>query len=161
MVTMLILPWRWAKEPRPQNALVFASMFDGPGLRRGWRVFTAGVRLRRAVLGAPGALGVSLRAHPLQGRYYTLSMWRDQQSLLAFAHGPAHRRAIRSVAELGPAGQVLVSRDASTQQRPTWRDTMRWLAAAGPGPYRHQPATGTPQDEIPASRDVARPPMTR
>jgi hypothetical protein len=161
MVTMLILPWRWAKEPRPQNALVFASMFDGPGLRRGWRVFTAGVRLRRAVLGAPGALGVSLRAHPLQGRYYTLSMWRDQQSLLAFAHGPAHRRAIRSVAELGPARQVLVSRDASTQQRPTWRDTMRWLAAAGPGPYRHQPATGTPQDEIPASRDVARPPMTR
>ena len=161
MVTMLILPWRWAGEPRPQSALVFASRFDGPGLRRGWRLFTAGVRLRRAVLGAPGALGVSLRAHPFQGRYYTLSMWRDQQSLLAFAHGPAHQRAIRGAAELGPVQGVLVSRDASAQQRPTWRDTMRWLAAAGPGPYHHQPQTATPPDEIPASRDTARPPMTR
>lgn len=156
MITMLILPWRWTGgEPRPQNTLIFASRFDGPGLRQGWRLFTAGVRLRRAVLGAPGALGVSLRVHPLQGRYYTLSMWRDQQSLLAFAQGPAHQRAIRGVTELGPVQGVLVSRDADTHQRPAWRDTMRWLAAAGPGAYHHQPETGTPPDEIPASPDVA------
>ena len=136
--TMLLLPWQRTVEPRPENALLFASRFDSTGLRQGWRLFTGGIRLRRAVLRAPGALGVSVRAHPFSGHYYTLSLWKDQQSLLAFAHGPAHRNAVASMAELGPARGLLVSRDADPQQRPTWRDTMRWLAALDPGPLRHQ-----------------------
>jgi hypothetical protein len=139
MPTMFVLPWRWSGAPRAQQALVFASRFDGAGFRQGWRLFIGGVRLRRAVLGARGALGVSLRAHPIQGRYYTLSMWRDQESLMAFAHGPAHRRAVRDVAELGLVRGVLVSRDADPRQRPTWRDTRRWLTSVDTGPYRHQP----------------------
>jgi len=139
MPTMFVLPWRWSAGPRPARALVFASRFDGTGLRRGWRLLTGGVMLSQAVLGAPGALGVSVRAYPIQGRYYTLSMWRDQESLMAFAHGPAHRRAVRGVAELGPVQGILVSRDADPRQRPTWRDTMRWVTALDTGPYRHQP----------------------
>jgi hypothetical protein len=139
MPVMLALPWRWSGEPRPQTALLFASRFDGHGFRQAWRLFTGGMRLRRAVLGAPGALGVGLRAYPLQGRYYTLSLWRDQESLLAFAHDPAHRRAVRGVTELGPVRGVLVSRDADPRQRPAWRDTTRWLTALDTGPYRHQP----------------------
>jgi heme-degrading monooxygenase HmoA len=139
MPTMLFLPWRWSGAPRPGNALVFASRFDAAGLRQGLRLLIGGIRLRRAVLTAPGALGVSLRAHPIQGRYYTLSMWRDEQSLMAFAHGPAHRRAVRGLAELGPTQGVLVSRDADPHQRPNWPDTMRWLTALDTGPYRHQP----------------------
>jgi hypothetical protein len=138
MPTMLVLPWRWSGAPRPRNALVFASRFDGAGFRQGWRLLIGGVRLRREVLGSHGALGVSLRAHPIQGRYYTLSMWQDQESLMAFAHGPAHRRAVRGVADLGPVQGVLVSRDADPQQRPTWRDITRWLTALDTGPYRHQ-----------------------
>ena len=139
MPTMFVLPWRWSGRPRPQQALLFASRFDGTGFRRAWRLLIGGVRLRRAVLGAPGALGVSVRAHPLQGRYYTLSMWRDEKSLMDFAHGPAHRRAVRGVAKLGPVQGVLVSRDADPHKRPTWRDTMHWLTPLGTGPYRHQP----------------------
>jgi hypothetical protein len=142
MPVMLPLPWRWSHEQRPQTALLFASRFDGSGSRRGWRLLTGGIRLRHAVLGAPGALGVSLRAYPLQGRYYTLSLWRDQESLMAFAHSPAHRRAVRSLAELGPVRGVLVSRDADPQQRPTWRETKRWLTALDAGPYRHEPQPG-------------------
>jgi hypothetical protein len=138
MPTMLVLPWRWSGTPRPRSALVFASRFDGAGFRQGWRLLIGGVRLRREVLGSRGALGVSLRAHPIQGRYYTLSMWQDQESLMAFAHGPAHRRAVRGVADLGPVQGVLVSRDADPQQRPTWRDITRWLTALDTGPYRHQ-----------------------
>jgi hypothetical protein len=149
MPTMLVLPWRWSGAPRPQTALVFASRFDGTGLRRGWRLLIGGVRLYRAALVAPGALGVSLRAHPIQGRYYTLSMWKDQESLMAFAHGPAHRRAVGSLAELGPVHGVLVSRDADPRQRPSWRDTMRWVTALDAGPYRHQPQA-TPVESDPA-----------
>ena len=104
MPTMLVLPWCWSGAPRPPEALVFASRLDGTGFRRGWRLLIGGMRLYLAVLGAPGALGVSVRAHPIQGRYYTLSMWRDQESLMSFAHGPAHRRAVRGVATRPGAG---------------------------------------------------------
>ena len=92
------------------------------------------------MLRAPGALGVSLRAHPFRGRYYTLSLWTDQESLLAFAHSPAHNNAVASMAGLGLTRGVLVSRDADPRQRPAWRDTMRWLAALDPGPYLPQPS---------------------
>jgi hypothetical protein len=139
MPTILVLPWRWSGAARPRNALVFASRFDGAGFRQGWRLLIGGIRLRQAVLASPGALGVSLLAHPIQGRYYTLSMWQDQDSLMAFAHGPAHRRAVRGMTELGPVQGVLVSRDADPQIRPTWRDTTSWLTALDTGPYRHQP----------------------
>jgi hypothetical protein len=101
-------------------------------------LFTGGIRLRRAVLRAPGAIGMSVRAHPFSGRYYTLSLWKDQDSLLAFARDPAHRNAAGSMAELGATQGVLASRDADLRQVPTWRDTMRWLATLDPGPYRHQ-----------------------
>jgi len=154
MPTMLVLPWRWSGRPRPRTALVFASRFDGAGFRQGWRLLIGGLRLRQAVLRSPGALGVSLCAHPIQGRYYTLSMWQDQDSLMAFARGPAHRRAVRSVAELGPVRGVLVSRDADPRQRPTWPDTARWLAPLDTGPYRHQPqpAPAGSGPDVPAGR---------
>jgi hypothetical protein len=142
MPIVLTLPWRWSDEPCQQTALLFASRFDGSGIRKGRRLLADGMRLRRAVLRARGALGVSLRAYPLQGRYYTLSLWRDQESLLAFASGPAHRRAVRSLAELGPPQGVLASRDADPRQRPSWPDIIRWLTALEPGPYRHDPQPG-------------------
>ena len=116
--TMLVLPWRRTDEPRPENALLFASRFDSTGLRQGWRLFTGGIRLRRAVLRAPGALGVSVRAHPFRGRYYTLSLWKDEESLLAFAHSPVHRNAVASMAGLGLTRGVLASRAAGPRQRP-------------------------------------------
>jgi hypothetical protein len=152
MPTMFVLPWRWTDEPRRGQALIFVSRFDGAGLRQGWRLFTGGIRLRGAVLRAPGALGVSVRAHPFQGRYYTLSLWRDEESLLAFARGGAHRRAVRRMAEIGPVGGVLVSRDADPRQRPAWRDALRWQAALGPGPYRRQPSPGAATGDPDGSR---------
>jgi hypothetical protein len=138
MPTMLVLPWLRTNESRPENALLFASRFDSTGLGQGWRLFTGGIRLYIAVLRAPGALGVSLRAHPFSGHYYTLSVWKDEQSLLAFAHHPAHRNAIARMAELGPPTGVLASRPAGSR-RPSWRDTLGWLATLDVGPYRHQP----------------------
>jgi hypothetical protein len=138
--TLLVLPWQWTRQPRPENALLFASRFDSTGIRQGWRLFTGGMRLYIAVLRAPGALGVSLRAHPVSGRYYTMSLWKDRQSLLAFAHNPAHAAAVACIAELGPAQGVLASRDADPRQRPAWPDAMRWLATLDPGRYQHQPS---------------------
>jgi hypothetical protein len=150
MPTMLVLPWLWTGQPRPEKALLFASRFDSTGFRQGWRLFTGGIRLYFAALRAPGALGVSLRGYPVSGHYYSLSLWKDQQSLLAFAHQHAHTNAVASMAELGPAHGVLVSRDADSRQRPTWPDTTRWLATVDPGRYQHQPGPAGPDSVAPA-----------
>jgi hypothetical protein len=135
MPTIFTLRWRWTGKYRPQSTLVFASRFDAAGLRAGWRLFVGGIRLRQAVLRSPGALGVSLRAHPFKRRYYTLSMWDDEASLLAFARVEEHQAAARHVSELGPPQGILLSRPARGD-RPRWNDTLRWLADAEPGPYR-------------------------
>jgi len=134
---MFTLPWRWTGRARLESSLVFASRFDGAGLRAGWRLFVGGVRLRRAVLRSPGAIGVSVRAHPLKGRYYTVSMWDDEASLLAFAHSAYHQAAVRRLTEVGTVAGILVSRQAEAR-RPRWRETLTWLAAAEPGPYRRE-----------------------
>ena len=94
MPTMFTLPWRWTEQARPESTVVFASRIDGAGLRAGWRLFIGGIQLGRAVLRTPGALGVSLRAHPFKGRYYSVSMWDDEVSLLAFAHSADHQAAV-------------------------------------------------------------------
>lgn len=135
MPTMFTLPWRWTKAARPERTVVFASRFDAKGLKARWVLFTAGIGLCRAVLASPGALGVSLRAHPIAGRYYTLSMWEDEASLLAFAHGADHREAVRRITELGPVSGILISRE-DHGARPRWNDILRWVASAEPGSYR-------------------------
>jgi len=139
MPTMFHLPWRWTKAARPERAVVFASRFDARGLKARWVLLTAGMGLRRAVLTSPGALGVSLRAHPIAGRFYTLSMWEDEASLSAFARGGDHRAAVRRIGELGPVSGILISRE-DVSRRPRWADIRRWVGAAGPGPYRTDPS---------------------
>ncbi len=135
MPTMFTLPWRWTEQARPESTVVFASRFDGAGLQAGWRLFVGGIRLRRAVLRSPGALGVGLRAHPLKGRYYTVSMWDNETGLLAFAHSADHQTAVRHITELGTVAGILLSREGDAR-RPRWNETIRWLATAQPGPYR-------------------------
>lgn len=139
MPTMFTLPWRWTPRPRPAQVVVFASRFDDTGPRAGWRLFWGGIRLRRVVLRSPGALGVSLRAHPLKGRYYTLSMWDDEAALLKFARDDAHRSAVQSITEIGPVQGVLLSCKADNR-RPRWTETLRWIDGSEPGPYRKDDA---------------------
>jgi hypothetical protein len=137
MPTIFTLPWQWTKATRPERAVVFASRFDAKGLKARWVLFAAGIRLRRVVLTSPGSLGVSLRAHPLAGRYYTLSMWQDEASLVAFAHGADHQTAVKRITELGPVSGILISRP-DNGARPRWGDILHWVASAEPGPYRRE-----------------------
>jgi hypothetical protein len=82
------------------------------------------MRVRRALLASPGALGVSLIAHPLRGEFWTLSGWTDRRALDGFVRSPEHRAAMRA---LGPAMAdatfVFWPHDAAAQP-PTWTDAM-------------------------------------
>lgn len=135
MPTLFTLPWRWTRADRPDRAVVFASYFEAKGLKGRWILFAAGIGLRRCVLASPGALGVSLRTHLLAGRFYTVSMWQDDACLMAFAHSHDHESAVRRISEIGPVGGVLISREVEVI-RPRWGETLHWVAASEPGPYR-------------------------
>jgi hypothetical protein len=140
MPTMFTLPWRWTTDTRPERAVIFASRFDAKGLKARWVLFRTGIRIRRSVLASPGALGVSLRAHPVAGHYYTLSMWDNEANLLGFAHGVEHQAAVRRISALGPVSGVLIARE-DDGARPRWGEVLRWVASVEPGPYR---MTSTP-----------------
>ena len=141
MPTLFTVPWQWTKASRPEHTVIFVSRFDAKGLRARWVLGLAGVGLRRAVLASPGALGVSLRAHPLSGRYYTLSMWQDETSLLRFADGPEHGAVVRRIRELGPASGLLVSRQGDGS-RPRWSHILRWIDSS-PQPFRRRSSSRT------------------
>ena len=89
------IPWL-VKGSAEGDVVVMASKFE---LASAWRspVFLLyALRLWRQALRSPGVLGVSLRARPLSGTFWTLSAWTDRQALYAYAktapHGPAMKK---------------------------------------------------------------------
>lgn len=111
-----------------RSAVVMASRFV---VRSRWRhavpMLRNALKVRRALLATPGALGVSLDAHPLRGEYWTLSGWTDRAALDAFVRTPVHHAAMRA---LGPAMAdatfVFWAQDAAA---PTWPDARARVAA--------------------------------
>ena len=53
------------------------------------------LRVWRQARRAPGLLGVSLRAHPVSGVFWTLSAWVDEPSLREFARADPHRTIMK------------------------------------------------------------------
>ncbi len=58
-----------------------------------WFTFQTQRQLNRA----KGLIGYSLYAQPLQRRFWTLSVWEDQQSLMHFVHQPPHGKIMKSL----------------------------------------------------------------
>ncbi|WP_119729244.1 hypothetical protein [Thermomonospora amylolytica] len=92
------IPWS-AVEARDTGpvALVMASRFQ---LSNAWRspVFLVhSLRLWRQARRSPGALGVSLRAEPLRGTFWTLSAWTDRKALYAYARTDPHGRIMKKI----------------------------------------------------------------
>ncbi|ACY99003.1 hypothetical protein [Thermomonospora curvata] len=79
------------------TALVMASRFQ---LKTPWRApafLLHSLRLWRQARRAPGALGVSLRARPLRGTFWTLSAWTDHEALYRYARTDPHGAVMRKI----------------------------------------------------------------
>ena len=94
---MPTLPWTAPDAARGTDAaptgqvVVFASRFILTSRRHTLRFMRYAMRVRSQVLRSPGALGLSLIAQPTRRTYWTLSAWRDQESLDAFVRTSPHR----------------------------------------------------------------------
>ena len=95
---MPMLPWRAAQPPHhstPSPVVVMASRFELKRLRDVPRFLLDSVRIRRQVLRANGALGVSLIAQALRRQFLTLSAWDDRQAINELVHTEPHRSAMQ------------------------------------------------------------------
>lgn len=94
---MPTIPWTGPKSPPSADGsvTVMASRFELLRLRDVPSFLVAALRIRRQMLGSPGALGVSLVARPAQRRFWTLSAWQDPAALRsAIGHQP-HRQTMQ------------------------------------------------------------------
>ncbi|SHN45376.1 hypothetical protein [Cryptosporangium aurantiacum] len=129
---MPTIPWTPAKSAKDATgpALAMASEFELTSLRHVPRFFLDSMRIYRQTLAADGALGVSLEARPLRGRFRTLSSWRDRAAVDAFIRVEPHRSAMRRHHSSMKRAKF-VFWDAPEPQL-TWDEATRHLATAGP-----------------------------
>ncbi|MFC5751189.1 DUF3291 domain-containing protein [Actinomadura rugatobispora] len=93
---MPTLPWSEPRTPPPETAtLVMASRLEVRSLRHVPGFLAASLVLWRQARGAPGAVGVGLRAWPLRRTFWTVSAWEDEAAIRAYAGTEPHRSTMR------------------------------------------------------------------
>lgn len=123
---MPTLPWRsFERTPPEQPSLVLLTYL--PLARRrhtpGFLLHT--LRITAQLRRSPGLLGYALRAEPLAGRFWTLSAWRDEESLDAFVRTPPHARTMTALAARMGATRFIRWTLAGAQLPPGWDDALR------------------------------------
>ncbi len=88
--------------------------------------------IRRQLSRADGLIGYSLDAKPLAKTFWTLSVWRDEQALNAFAQGTPHRDRVRRIRpHMQPS--TFVTWTVSGDQVPVpWAQARRRVAGSSP-----------------------------
>ena len=113
---------------------------------RGLRTLPAFLRLSlasiRAAQRAPGNRGVRFRARsPLD--WYTVTVWEDEEAMVAFVRGEAHMEAMRATRHLTQATRFArVTLDGARDELP-WREVVARLHGAAGGVGRIAGAGGT------------------
>jgi len=92
------IPWATIGTPSAgQEPLIMGSRFELTSAWRSPAFLAQAMRIWMQARRSPGILGVSLRAYPLRGTFWTLSAWTDEAALRAFAGADPHRSIVRRV----------------------------------------------------------------
>jgi hypothetical protein len=121
-------PWKATAPIEPDATyLVLASSIPPKSVASTWKLFRGSRAVRRQLLGTDGVVGFSMLAEPLRKHYATLSVWRDEAALDAFARAHPHDRLM---ADLAPAmGKTKFVRwtISGADGRPSWADALTRL----------------------------------
>lgn len=92
------IPWTTVgRAPAGRNAQIMASRFRLKTALRSPQFLVYAIRIWRQARSSQGILGVSLRAYPLRGTFWTLSAWTDEAALRTFARADPHRTIIGNI----------------------------------------------------------------
>jgi hypothetical protein len=85
----------WTSKGEPAAAHVMASRFELKSALRSPAFLFQALRIWRQARRSPGLLGVSLRAYPVSGVFWTLSAWTGEDTLPEFMRTDPHRTIMK------------------------------------------------------------------
>jgi len=96
---MPVIPWKMAETPVAGNRyLALISFLPVRHFRAIPKFFRLTSEIQRQLRTAPGLVGYSLDARPFARKFWTLSVWRDQRSLMDFVRQMPHSRITQELA---------------------------------------------------------------
>ncbi len=119
-------PWtqRTSVEPEQQYQ-AFTSRFFLKSMRRVPAFLASSFRIMKQANAAPGIIGWALGMHVLRREFYTLSAWKDAESLRRFVRDGSHKDAIRLFEKDLRRKTILVYYNVLGRDLPlTWKDAI-------------------------------------
>ncbi|MFQ5918940.1 MAG: hypothetical protein ACE5I4_02690 [Thermoplasmata archaeon] len=127
---MVAQPWKFFAEIEPDHEYLVMSTFlplEGSGMRR---AFGRDVRrVERQLASSEGLVGYSLRVKFWRRHYWTLSVWEDERSLIAFSEAAPHRDVMAPRDWRLSGFKSVHWRVRGTEIPPTWRETLDRLGS--------------------------------
>ena len=107
--------------------LVLASSIPPKSVSSTWAMFRGSRIVRQQLLTADGVMGFALLAEPLRKNYATLSVWRDEGALDAFAGTDPHARLMAELAPSMNAPRFVRWTISGSDGIPSWADALQRL----------------------------------
>ncbi|MGB2887999.1 MAG: DUF3291 domain-containing protein [Candidatus Acidiferrales bacterium] len=80
------------------------------------------MQTRRQLHNSKGLIGYSLHAQPLHRWFWTLSVWEDQQSLMAFVRQAPHAQIMQTLTPLMDKTRFVQWKVSASDIPPGWRE---------------------------------------
>lgn len=127
-------PWKQRQPMDPDTEyLVMASSLPAKDYAATPALFRGASATKRQLRDADGLVGFAMLARPLRKQYGSLSVWRDEAALQAFARSGSHGELMRGLAlQMGQTAFVRWSIKGS-DGRPSWREAWDRLASSSQG----------------------------
>jgi hypothetical protein len=121
-------PWKSMADLDPDTSyLVLASSIPPKSARSTWKLFRGSRAVRRQLLTTDGVIGFSMLAEPLRKHYATLSVWRDEAVLDAFAREHPHDQLMMKLAPEMGATRFVRWTISGADGVPSWSEALARL----------------------------------
>jgi hypothetical protein len=119
-----------------QGAFVMGSRFELGARWRSPHFLLLSLRIWRQARRSPGLLGVSLRAHPVSGVFWTLSAWTDEAALRNFARTDPHRTIMKQARPWTKSAtfRFWTAQAGALEPAQLWADARTRISAPEPRP---------------------------
>jgi Domain of unknown function (DUF3291) len=107
--------------------LVLASSIPPKSISSTWAMFRGSRIVRQQLLTTDGVMGFALLAEPLRKNYATLSVWRDDEALNAFAGAHPHARLMAELAPSMNAPRFVRWTISGSDGIPSWAEALERL----------------------------------
>ncbi len=132
---MLAMDSPWIKFAAPDTNREYFALLSYLPLNK-YRAFPAFLKflfqIQKQLRSTPGIIGYSLRARPLSRKFWTLSAWTDEKSLMDFVAKVPHGHAMKAmIPHMGPTNFTKWNVLGSALPL-SWEEAMRRSQKGGP-----------------------------